>query len=121
MLRDDFILDQIDMIERFLQTVLFESPDELSGGIDNIRFFDDQELIRSDLQRKIENHRYNEAEDFLFEEIEKDPKNDEMYKLGMWFYHKLAQIDEDTLEEHNFSKDEVLEGLQEIERMRVGN
>ena len=44
-----------------------------------------------------------------------------MYKLGMWFYHKLAQIDEDTLEEHNFSKDEVLEGLQEIERMRVGN
>lgn len=107
------------MIERFLQMVLFESPDALADGIDNIKFFDDQELIRSNLQRKIENHQYNEAENLLYEEIEKDPENDELFKLGMWFYHKLSQIDEDTLEEHNFSRDEVLEGYQTLERMRT--
>ncbi len=57
---------------------------------------------------------FNKAENILFEEIEKN-KSDQMYKIALDFYEVLSEKINKELLEGNFSKEEVLQGLKDIE------
>lgn len=57
---------------------------------------------------------FNKADNILFEEIEKN-KSDQMYKIALDFYEVLSEKSNKELLEGNFSKEEVLQGLKDIE------
>ena len=57
---------------------------------------------------------YNKAENILFEEIEKN-KSDQMYKIALDFYETLSEKSNEELLAGNFSKDEIFQGLKDIE------
>lgn len=57
---------------------------------------------------------YNRAENILFEEIEKN-KSDQMYKIALDFYETLSEKSNEELLSGNFSKDEIFQGLKDIE------
>ena len=57
---------------------------------------------------------YNKAENILFEEIEKN-KSDQMYKIALDFYETLLEKSNEELLAGNFSKDEIFQGLKDIE------
>lgn len=113
MLKDEYVSEQIELLSRLLQTLLFPNA---SGKfkLTDYNFEGTILEVQLELSRLIEENKFNQAEDFLFDVYEND-KGQEVLQLAVWFYDKLNKIDEQTLLENNFSHDEVLEGIKEIE------
>ncbi len=57
----------------------------------------------------IKEGKINEAENLLVEEMELD--NLSYFEMGLLFYEKLGAQTEDFLEEHNYTQEEVVDGL----------
>lgn len=72
------------------------------------------EILRIILKSLIVKKEYNKAENFLFEEIEKN-KSEANYKVAVDFYEELLEKSDEDLIENNFSKEEVLQGLKDLE------
>ncbi|MGG7057887.1 DUF6483 family protein [Clostridium nigeriense] len=72
------------------------------------------EILRIILKSLIVKKEYNKAENFLFEEIEKD-KSEANYKVAVDFYEELLTKSDEDLIENNFSREEVLQGLRDLE------
>lgn len=72
------------------------------------------EILRIILKSLIVKKGYNKAENILFEEIEKN-KSEQNYKVGLDFYEELLEKSDEELVESNFSREEVLQGLKDLE------
>lgn len=118
MLKDDFILEQTELLTRFLKTILFQNKENKELLIDKYPFEGKTLDLQAELVRLIVDEDYNQAENLLFEALEKELTTD-LLRLSVWFYNRLLQIDSETLEKNDFSMDEILEGLQEIEKLAV--
>ena len=101
MFQQDWILRQIEMIGVILARLLFgkDKPD--------YEIVEKEKLSDSD-QLYIELIR-NEAENRLYEEL--DPARLPMLELALAFYSRLNQFDDAYLEAHNYSRQEIEEGL----------
>ena len=62
-----------------------------------------------ELLAMIKDGQVNEAENLLLDEM--DPDNPAYFELGLLFYEKLGAQTEEFLESHNYTQDEVVEGL----------
>ncbi|MDE5852966.1 MAG: hypothetical protein K2G97_02865 [Oscillospiraceae bacterium] len=115
MLIKDFNFEQTELLSKMLYTILFPKT---SGGfdIDNHCFKGSSLELQLRLMDMIKSNRFSEAENLLFEAIDQDNGQDSL-RVAVWFYNKLNYIDEKVLSEHDFSKQEVLEGIQEIEKI----
>lgn len=67
------------------------------------------------LRRLVHSGEFNKAEDILFEELEKDSSVD-MYNVGVEFYNMLLEKNDKELEEGNFSREEIEQGLKDIKK-----
>lgn len=114
MMKDDFITEQTEFLSRFLQTILFPEKSEFS--IEEYPFIESAADLQSELIKFIQDKEFCKAEDLLFDAIEAD-SGQESLRVALWFYNHLSLLEPKELEEHNFSSDEILEGLQEIEKM----
>ncbi len=54
----------------------------------------------------------NEAENRLYEELERDEEG--TFEVALGFYDYLNELPEEFLEEHDYSKEEVKEGAQSL-------
>ena len=72
------------------------------------------EILRIIIKSLLVKKEYNRAENILFEEIEKD-KSEGNYKVAIDFYEELLTKSDEDLRENNFSKEEVLQGLKDLE------
>jgi len=57
----------------------------------------------------------NEAEDLLFAEM--DTNDIDSYLLAFDFYFRLSEYDDAYLEQCDFSRDEVADGLMEVKKL----
>ena len=71
------------------------------------------EILRIILKSLITKKEYNKAENILFEEIEKN-MSEANYKVAIDFYEELLEKSNEDLNENNFSKEEVLQGLKDL-------
>lgn len=85
-----------------LDTMITESG-ELSG----------EAYLAYTLDTMVAEGKINEAEDLLFENITAHP-HAEYLKVALDFYARLAEMDEAELERHDFSHQEILDGLSEV-------
>ncbi len=68
----------------------------------------------------LEQGKINEAENLLFENLDTDNKR--YMELALDFYERLNNFEDDFLEENNFSREEIEEGLKEIfKKFKVPN
>ena len=110
MLRNDFDLR--------LTNELIESYLRIAYDIQPSRFLDAQQGLLSEntlypkLKKLVDDHQINEAEDILYEYAA--PFNPDILKVGLFFYYDLNRLDDEELEEAEFSREEVKEGLQEL-------
>lgn len=68
------------------------------------------------LNRMIEEGHINEAENILFDTIEDDPKQ-EYWKVALDFYATLEKRSDAELLASNFSRQEIVDGLQEVKKI----
>ena len=62
-----------------------------------------------ELLAMIKDGQVNEAENLLLDEM--DPDNPAYFELGLLFYEKLGPQPEEFLETHNYTQDQLVEGL----------
>lgn len=113
MLRNDFDLR--------LTNELIESYLRIAYGIQAGAFLDaekgliDENTVYPKLKAMVAEHQINEAEELLYEYA--NPVNPDILKVGLFFYYDLNRLEDDQLEQANFSREEVKEGLQELLRI----
>ena len=107
MFENDYILRLIhEMIRALIKLALNIDTDEKDPLILPDVFENDEFKRIMDL---VDDGKINEAENLLLDEM--DPDNPAYFELGLLFYEKLGAQTEEFLESHNYTQDEVVEGL----------
>jgi hypothetical protein len=118
-MQSDYIMRQIEMITQMLGKILFQSEPSKSEIITD-NFFARDEMLKSALKRLIDANQINDAENLLYSEIENN-KSPELLKLGIWFYERLSMLDEQTLTDCDYSRQEIVDGLKLLQKKYKGS
>ncbi|EDU38578.1 DUF6483 family protein [Clostridium sporogenes] len=91
--------------------------------LENDKNIDTEKIGSTDLFKIILNKlfyegNYDKAEDLIFEELEKND-SPEVYEIAVEFYNALLKKSDEELNESNFSRDEIYQGLDDIERFKA--
>lgn len=117
MFENDYIIKQINIVIKFLAGVLFNKDTTECYNIkDEKGNITDKGKLCIKLRRLVDEGKINEAENLLFSEIEKN-KDIDLLEAALDFYGYLNEKDDKFLENNGFSHQEVLEGLQDIQKI----
>lgn len=110
MLQDDFILRQIrEMVHAVMKRLFQVSASELTPEVI------EDSTARTTLENLIaltDEGKIDEAENQLYEmTCDGDRQN---LEIGLLFYYNLNGKDDDFLEVHNFSREEIMTGIQDL-------
>lgn len=110
MLQDDYILRQIREMVRAVMKMLFQvSTSELTPEV--IEDTDARQIL-TNLNDLVDNGRIDDAENQLYEmTCEGDRQN---LEIGLLFYYHLNSKDDEFLEANNFSREEIMTGIQDL-------
>ena len=110
MLQDDFILRQIREMIHAVMSMLFQvNASELSPEV-----IEDASArtVLEELLALTDEGRIDEADNQLYEmTCDGDRQN---LEIGLLFYYNLNGKDDDFLEVHNFSREEIMTGIQDL-------
>lgn len=108
---NDWLLKQINVVSEFLQK-LFTDMETSRKLNENEQYQKDSFEFERLLENLIEEHRINDAENILFEKLE---TNNLMYAtIATRFYDKLKGLSDEKLQKSNYSRDEILQGLNDM-------
>lgn len=109
--KNDFVMRQIrDMVRMLAKIVLGRDTIEYEDN-ENMKF-SEMSHIYTDLIRMVDEGKINEAENLLFDEINKD--ENKSFEMALRFYDYLNSLSDVYLEENNYSREEVKEGVQNL-------
>lgn len=111
MLEQDYVLEQTELLGHFLRMILYPGAKNFEPN-----FSQEAVELQVKLVTELEKNNYNEAENLLFDKLEENRSQD-MLRVGLWFYDRLRKEPREKLERYEFSPDEVLEGMQSIEKL----
>lgn len=108
---NDWLLKQINVVSEFLQK-LFTDMETNRKLNENEQYQKDSFEFERLLENLIEEDRINDAENILFEKLE---TNNLMYAtIATRFYDKLKRLSDEKLQKSNYSRDEILQGLNDM-------
>ena len=108
---NDWLLKQINVVSEFLQK-LFTDMETSRKLNENEQYQKDSFEFERLLKNLIEEDRINDAENILFEKLE---TNNLMYAtIATRFYEKLKGLSDEKLQKSNYSRDEILQGLNDM-------
>ena len=108
---NDWLLKQINVVSEFLQK-LFTDMETSRKLNENEQYQKDSFEFERLLENLIEEDRINDAENILFEKLE---TNNLMYAtIATRFYDKLKGLPDEKLQKSNYSRDEILQGLNDM-------
>ena len=120
-MRKEYDLEQIDSLSELLVKILF--PEGFGKSeIENFVFDGNLNDLKLKLKKLTDLNRFGEAQDLLFDEIENCGQDNRsgVLQLAVWFYMKIDGIDDETLQRGGFSRHEIREGLEKIEKLVIG-
>lgn len=114
MYQQDYIMRLIKEIINFLAKIFLhiEDKDEVYYDLLYENENSQTDYLHKELLKLIELGKINEAENLLFEKL--DMSNKKHIELALDFYNRLNNLDDDFLEENNFSREEIVDGLKDI-------
>lgn len=113
---NDYLLRQIDDMTHFLVKVLFQKDTEEIPLYDAQGNPTENGILLRRLEDLLSQKRVDEGENLLFDALETSPTR-ETLQVALRFYQQLQGWSEQELKAANFSQDEILQGLAEIERL----
>lgn len=102
-----------------MAVALFSGKDAVKSAIEvenNNLTLSEDDLLEYTIRKYINEGKINEAENSLFEAIE-SRKNKRILETALFFYNEIGKWDDNKLMSHNFSKDEVEQGLKDIKNL----
>ncbi|MEE1057281.1 MAG: DUF6483 family protein [Acutalibacteraceae bacterium] len=116
MLQNDYMIRQIDaIIEYIAETVLGKKKKEYNISIGNPDEIDDSEVNIMYLYQIADSGKINIAENLLFDKIENQKTVDSL-EMGLSFYIYLNSKTDEFLEKHDFSRQEIIDGLNDLQK-----
>lgn len=112
MFQKDFIIREIESFSKFVIGIFRKEKfmTEVQGGQGE---FIENDYLFYRFQKMIYDGKINEAENELFEIIEKDPKLEHL-KLAEKFYSEVIKMSNDYLQRQNYSREEIFESLDQL-------
>lgn len=111
-LKQDYVLRLIEEIINLL--VRSDKKKE-----DILEFFEDSDGKDKEkleyLKKLIDEKKINEAEDYLFENLDKSNHDD--FLIGMLFYKYLNLKDDSFFEDINYERNEITDGIADLSKM----
>ncbi len=112
---EGFISRQIKSLAKAISSLIFDK--ELPANIiSEAGAITEDNFLAYRLNKLVNSGDINKAENLLFTEIE-HYRSEANFKIALEFYEKLNELDENTLNKYNFSKQEIVDGLNEIKRI----
>lgn len=112
-----------DYFERMIKTVInglvsiFKNKNAIESSIENDSvILKEDQLLEIMIKKYISEGQINKAEDMLFEAIE-DRKSSRNLELAVFFYETISKWDDERLNKCNFSKAEIVDGLNEVKSL----
>lgn len=106
---EDWFMRQIEMLlSAIIQMILKNGEPQESEQELEVRTQTEQLLAKKDICA---------AENYLFEKAEQFSGNPAFLKTALDFYYELNKMSDEELLQHNFSRDEIYDGIREICRM----
>ena len=99
------------VLEVFGKDKLYNIFDEYEGNMYEINIQDD--ILECVINKHLLHGKINKAEDLFWESIKED-KSFKKLITGLNFYNKLDKLSEKELEDNDFSKEEIKEGILEL-------
>ncbi|MFZ2538420.1 MAG: DUF6483 family protein [Oscillospiraceae bacterium] len=116
MFREDYIMNQIELLTRNLAKVIFHKEISTVEIISEKGIISGGALLFHRLNILVEKGSINEAENLIFEELQNDTSN-EMLQVAFRFYEQLNKLSDERLGACNFSREEILEGITAIKKI----
>lgn len=111
MFKNDYILDMVESLGKNIAKSLTGKKDD--GEKISIENLSDKDMLLIILKKMVVEKKYNEAENTLFEFVNKI-KDTNFTEVGEWFYNELLLKRDEDLLENNFSRDEIEQGLNDF-------
>ena len=116
MLQNDYMIRQIEaIIKHIAETVLGKKKKEYNISIGNPDEIDDSEVNIMYLYQIADSGKINIAENLLFDKIENQKTVDSL-EMGLSFYIYLNSKTDEFLEKHDFSRQEIIDGLNDLQK-----
>ena len=109
----DLVRNQVETLVNVASKILF-AQNEVSFEVSSDKMDTMNELFY-ELNSLIENKEFGEGEDLIFENF--DVSNDRFLILAIDYYHRLNEFEDDVLEEADFEREEVRDGLKDLMKM----
>lgn len=111
MYEQDYIMRMIKNAIRFL-SIISVGRDTLTYELSHNEEYNQSDDLHKELKNLILIGKINEAENILFERL--DSKDSRQMMVAIDFYQRLNELDDETLKDRNFSREEIEEGLRDI-------
>lgn len=106
---EDWFMRQIEMLLSTIVHILSENKETQESEQDlEVRWQTEQLLDEKDICA---------AENYLFEKAEQFLGNPVFLKTALDFYSQVNKMSDEELEQHNFSRDEIYDGIKEMCRI----
>ena len=117
MFHQDYIMRQIEMLTEAIASYIFNKETAIHYEIrDEIRQVE-TDILYLQLRNLLNDNKINEAENLLFEMI--DPLEANHFIIAVDFYEKVNKLSDVELKEYDFSKDEIIDGLNRINKLFI--
>lgn len=113
MLEDDYLLRQIKDMVRMVIKLLFHIDFKDSDPLSVVFESDDAEKMMYLLIDLANLGLIDEAENQLYD-FTQDPQDMEALKTALLFYLHLSQMDSEFLEDHDYSREEIISGVKDV-------
>ncbi|MBS4537510.1 hypothetical protein GOQ27_03495 [Clostridium sp. D2Q-11] len=111
MFQQDYVMRMIRDIIRFLAKVLLKKDTVYYEFVEKENYTQ-TDYLHKELITLIQKGKINEAENLLFKKL--DPSNKKHIELALDFYQRLNSLDDKFLEDNDFSREEIEDGVKEI-------
>ena len=108
---NDVIMRQVRDMARMLAKILF-GKDTPTYELEQNEIQTSSDDLYSRLIAMVKQGKINQAENVLYDELDRD--EDSAIEVALGFYDYLNELPEEFLEEHDYSKEEVKEGAQSL-------
>jgi len=112
MFHSDFLMRQIQLMTTAIANMVFNKESvatyDLKGGVTQ----SETNLLYVLLRDLADKQKINEAENLLFEMLDRD--NHDHFIIATDFYRRLNSLSDKELEEADFSREEIVKGLNEV-------
>lgn len=109
----DLVRNQVETLVNVASKILFAKNEVHFEANDDTNDITNE--LYNELITLIENREFGDGEDLIFDNF--DISNDRFLILAIDYYHRLNEFEDDILEDADFEREEVRDGLKDLMKM----